>query len=801
MARLLRWNVVSCLALAMAGLSQPALAQNAPTQSATADEADASPFGDIVVVARKVAEASQSLPISVAAFTSQELTNMVVLNVRDLQTVTPGLTVSSNSQGGAPIFAIRGTSTENLIDGGVALYLNDVALVSSIAMVNQFFDVSAVEILKGPQGTQFGTNTTGGTITVRSNEPTRKLEAFLQAGYGNYNRATVQGMVNLPVNDVLQFRVAGEWIRRDGYINNPIARNSIPTTFGGEDHYALRGSMRLDSGPVNNLLVVDYYKEDNQQVVQVPVAFSPTARGIDLAKLGERLGDRSTVYIGSSVTGNPAYDFPIYVRAKIWGVQDRLTIDVSPNLTVRNVIGYRDDFTDASENYSGTTLIQIATLTQTKTQQWSDDFTLQYKSDDNRMRLNAGFYWQSREREQGIRPLASQANFSTTPGSPTYGRVANIRNLVTFNSNTKAIYANGEFDVTPALTVNGGFRYNWDSSDLRFSSSQGLGLPQVAVEYLPSAAVPCNLNALKGFADKDLSTCFGFRSGKWRAPSWTIGATYHFSPRVLGYAKVSHGYLAGGLNTSIREVPAYNPETKTEYEAGVKADWYVLGRPVRTNLAAFYNKTKNKQVVKNTNYDDGGSANGVFNAASVSAYGLDLETRFSPVERVTLEVNYNYIHTKFDQFLFPAIGGNGDGLTGTTLSPAADLSGNTPAQTPRHQLNLAGTVELPLDESAGKLSTTVSAYYTSAAAQSNVLDPFNRAIGIQYNVNAAYWVANASLNWSNIMGSPVSGQLFVRNLLDEEYTTFRNSQFQAFGYATAIFGMPRTYGFSASVRF
>lgn len=414
-------------------------------------------------------------------------------------------------------------------------------------------------------------------------------------------------------------------------------------------------------------------------------------------------------------------------------------------------------------------------------------------------------YWSSRRREQGIIINSLQGNilsgiyagFGIPAGPTTFNnRYYSIRNI-----GSRALYANGEFDLTPRLTVNGGFRYNWDSANVRYTPSAGLGLPDNGYDFLPSPTNPCSLTGLVAYSDKSATACYGFRAANWRAPSWTVGLTQHFSPRVLAYAKVSHGYLAGGINTAIRERPVFDPETKTEYELGLKADWTIAGRQLRTNLAGYYNKSRNKQVVQNVTYEDRSGANGVFNAARETVYGLDLETRFSPFDGVTLEANYNYVHAKWDDFLFPALGGNADGKTGTTLSPAVDLSGNTPAQTPKHQLNLAATWDLPLPADAGKLSATVNGYYTSAATASNVVTPFNAAKGLQYNTIDGYWLTNASLTWVNILGSPVSGQVYVRNLFDRTYAVFRNTQFQIYGYANAIYGQPRTFGVNASVKF
>ncbi len=770
-----------CLAaMAAATCAAPAFAQ--------ADAAD-SGFEDIVVTARKVQESQQSLPITIAAFSQGELQNKVVLNVADLQKVTPGLNVSVNTQGGAPIFAIRGTATANLIDGGVAVYFDDVPLVSTIGLVNSFYDVASVEILKGPQGTQFGTNTTGGTITVRAKKPTDEFEGYIRGGYGSYNRREVEGMINVPINDVLKLRVAGNMVKRDGYVKNAAAAGILPKRFWNDDHYSFRASARMEKDNITNDIVFDYYHEDDLPIPSVPVLYADASLpGTNPANFGAQLGTSKRIFVGPNPSG---VDRTFFNRQKLWGVQDVLNIDLSDNVSIRNVLGFRKDHNSASESNSGNNLALISVYTDTTNDLVVDDFTVRFKTDDDRIRANVGAYYSDLRKEQGVVANAAQSVFIVLTGQP---RVSNIHNREIRNTTSKALYANVDFDATSTLTVNGGFRYNWDKGNVAFSSANGLGLPDVGYNVLPTATVVCNATALAGFVDKDLANCIGRRKGSWKAASWTFGVTNRFSDRVLAYAKASHGYLAGGLNTTIREVQSFDPEKTTMYEAGVKADWTLAGRPVRTNVAVFYGKIKNKQIVSNANYDDGGSANGVFNAAKEEVYGTDIELRYSPFQGLNLDGSWSYLHAKWEEFQFPTLGG-----PVRTLVPGVDLSGQTPASVPKHQISLGATYTLPVDESVGVISATWNSYYTSAIRFRNT--DLTRGLGRQYDTAASYWVSSASVNWENVAGSGLGARFWVKNVFDKVYSTYRDAQFNAFGYAIARFGEPRTYGVTATYSF
>lgn len=787
---------VSLMSMAVVALPQQSWGQEARVQDGPALQADDG-FADIIVTARKVGEASQSLPITISAFNGQEIQNKVVLNVQDLQTVTPGLTVSNNPTGGVPIFAIRGTATELGIDGGVAIYLNDVPLMSTVGVMNAFYDISTVEVLKGPQGTQFGTNTTGGTLTVRTNTPTDRLEGYAKAGLGNYSRREVEGMVNIPVNDVLGFRVAGNYVRRDGYVKNLIAAGGAPEDFADENHYSLRGSMRLSSGPIESLLVLDYYNRDEAPSATVPTIFGPNAGlGINLAALGARTGTRKTIYVGADPSG-VAKD--LYGKADLFGLEHRVNIELSDNLSLRNVIGYRHDHTTTSEDTSGGSLALVNVLKDTMTSQWTDDLTLRFTGLGGRLRTSLGGFILVNDKTEGQNANVAQSVYLAFFNAPL---VTIIHTFEKKRFTSKSVYFNADLDITDSLGISGGFRYNWDHVSSRVSLAQANAvLPDYGFNFLPDAGTPCSAGALLFYTDKDPAACIGRRSGSFRAPSWNFVVTNKFAPHILGYAKISHGYLAGGTNFTMREVPFFAPEKTTMIEAGIKADWTIGTRPVRTNMAIYRGRTTDKQVFVNANYDDGFAGYGVLNAAKQTVYGAEFDIRFSPVENLTLDASYNYIHSKFDRFVLPGLGGNADGLTGITLVPPTDLTGATPAQTPTHQANVAATYEWPVAPSTGKITSTISGYYTSKITQTNVFGTYNASFGKQYNELSGHVVANASIGWESILGSSFSAQFWIRNIFDKAYITSRNAQFQAWGYATATFGAPRTYGASATYRF
>lgn len=745
---------------------------------------------EVVVTARKIEESQQSLPISVAAFSPKDIENKVVLSVRDLGQVVTGMVATTNSQGGAPTFAVRATKTDNGVDGGVAVYFDDMPLVSTVGLLNSFYDIASVEILKGPQGTQFGTNTTGGTITVRAAKPTDKFEGFAEVGVSNFNGSEFTGMINVPVNDVLQLRLAGNTAKRDGFIRN-LGVGATTKEFSTDDHESLRFSARIKTADITNDLVADYYNEDDMPRQAIPLLLTTANGGVgNVALRGGKVGTYNTVYIGTDPSG-PANTRKYWNRHKNYGIQDVLNWQINDNVSIKNVLGYRDDTDDASENNGGTSFAVINVWTKNTNKSMVDDFTLRINSDDKRLRTNMGLYLSSSERTQLVSANAAQNILLDFTGLPL---ASNIHNDTLKKLRSRAIYANLDYDLTKELTATLGVRYNKDSGELRYGSANGTGLPDLSTNPRPTAAIRCNATAMVAFPGYDAANCYGYRSADWQAPSYTFVLTDKFAERSLIYAKFSGGYLAGGFNTGIREMGSFKPEKTTEFEAGIKSDWELWNRPIRTNFDVFYGMSKDQQKVQNTNYDDGGSAIGVFNAGATNYYGLDFETKYVPVENLELNLSWTHLEAQYVSFQFPALGG-----PVRTLTPGRDLSGLHPAQTPKDTVNFGLTYTWPLASSSGKLSTTFTTSYTSEVNYHDIAN--YGTFGPTWDMSKAYSVSNFSTAWKGIMGSNFDATFWVRNLFDKHYVVYTGAQQTVFGYATAQYGDPRTMGLRVRYNF
>jgi iron complex outermembrane recepter protein len=214
-------NVSMLNAWMFAGAALVALSVGAaPAFAQTATEAEEAPASDIVVTARRTEERLQDVPVAIAAFGAEALQERRIESEIDLQIATPGLTVRQTGSSDQLNFAIRGQSIDSFSNSAPAVvaYFNDVPAGGGTSTA--FFDLSSIQVLKGPQGTLFGRNATGGAVLYSTALPTHKFEGYAKAGYGNYDNVQLEGAVNLPIGEALALRFSGLHRKRDGFQRN-----------------------------------------------------------------------------------------------------------------------------------------------------------------------------------------------------------------------------------------------------------------------------------------------------------------------------------------------------------------------------------------------------------------------------------------------------------------------------------------------------------------------------------------------------------------------------------------------------
>lgn len=245
-------------ATAMSTLSVPAIAQ---------DQSDGANDDNVIIVtAQRQAQSLQEVPIAVSAFDSKALEAQQIENASDLQLTLPNVQFSKGNFTGAS-FTIRGIGDLCVgvsCDSATAIHLNDEPLFGTRLFETEFYDIERIEVLRGPQGTLFGRNATSGVVNIVTAKPKPGVfEASLDGEYGNFEAYKLKGMVNVPLGDTLAARVAGIYVKRDGYTRNTFTGNNID----GRDIYSIRGSLRWEPGPDTTIdLLASYFREDDDRL-------------------------------------------------------------------------------------------------------------------------------------------------------------------------------------------------------------------------------------------------------------------------------------------------------------------------------------------------------------------------------------------------------------------------------------------------------------------------------------------------------------------------------------------------------
>ncbi len=791
--------------LLLAGCAAPALAQagSPPTAPAAADQASTAPapaatgqgIGDIVVTARKTEEKLQDVPIAVTALGAAALKQQTIQNVQDIQFHVPGFVEYPEAQGGAPDFAIRGAKQQGISgsQGGVAVYLDYVPLSSNYSIATSTYDMQSVQVLKGPQGTLFGKNTTGGAVIFSPNKPTDKFEGSLTGEYGNYNRVDITGMINVPIAEGVALRVAARYVHRDPYIDN------IGTGEGGadsENNHSIRASLRIQpTDTITNDTMFDYYHQrqspNTDRVTGYSAAFicslypEDCVNGISKAytealSLPLRKADYGT---NSNIN-----------RGTYWGISNTTTFALSDTFSIRNIFGYRHDKLDSLEENDATYLPILEGTNHNRQRQTTDELDFIGKLFDDRLSYTAGLYYADNKYSQTsiyqiFAPVGSLfGEFAPGGGGlPQFPVLDEEGNLVfspispsaqynNFYTKSKAVFGQANYKVTDQLTFTAGARYNQDK--LKFNSQQYQGWTDMS-----ETTRLCNIAA---YADPDelIGPCEVQRRTKFNSFTWNASLNFKPDSRTLIYVSAGRGFQAGGFNQQIKEAQyrTFKPEKVFNVEAGIKKDWTLWGRPIRTNATIFRASYKDQQRVENGSYPDGLQYVATFNAANSTIWGGELEINYLPTRELELSLAYSYVNAKYDTFLSPAVG----------TSVSMDLSGLAIAATPKNTLNGTIAYSVPMNSDAGKLRFSLSAYYRSGVY-------FNDLAQDSANFQKGYALLNGRIDLVKTL--PVDIGVWMNNITNKTYGVFKFDNLATLSYTSTFLGAPRTFGIDATIRF
>jgi iron complex outermembrane receptor protein len=770
---------------------------------------------EIIVSARRQQESSQEVPISITVFNQEQLDNANVVSGAELATYTPSLATNNRFGPDQASFAIRGFTQELRTTASVGFYFAEVVAPRGGGSVTSgdgagpgaFFDLQDVLVLKGPQGTLFGRNTTGGAIMITPQEPTNELEGYLEASAGNYDMTRLQGVINIPFSDKVRGRFGVDTMERDGYLKNG---GVGPSRLGDTDYISARASLIVDiTDDIQNYTIASYTDSSNNGIVSGLFACNP-AGGLFT---GPRAGGGSACADQLARQGDDFYavESPFAdPRSELeqWQVINTTTWQATDDLTVKNIISYAD-----MEQHNNTGVYGLnyaygnsgvyygftesnstpgyATNSQTS---FVEELQFQGYAFDGRMTWQAGLYYENSKPDgwsssqsvnqlacSFVDPLSPENSVCADPIMPIlaaagqaaafpngYGAISRQFGKIEYTS--RAAYTEVTYEVTDDFRVTGGLRYTHDKSEgeAQFHTVSGFPLNGSFGSGSLSCGDPASAPSCEYDADQTSEAFTGL-----------INFDYFLTQDVMLYAKYSRGYRQGSVSMfGGPEFRAFDPEFVNAYEVGAKTKFGGVV-PGTFNVALFYNDLKDQQLQYGYLKPGVTPTQLITNAGSSVIQGMEVEASLRLLDNLRFNLSYTHLDTELKEATVPVV-------PGVNIQESNTVGGDL-TFSPRHSVVAGLNYLLPVPVELGDISLGATYIYTDEQVSTSIKSsPWGKL--------PSYELVNFNLSWNSIVGSNFDASLFVTNAFDEEYPTYVSGLYNSLGFETRMHGMPRMWG-------
>ncbi|HBI19540.1 MAG TPA: hypothetical protein DDY79_09580 [Brevundimonas sp.] len=760
--------MTSVYALLIGGVlgASPAIAQEAPAP-ATVD--------DIIVTATKREERLIDVPVAVTAIGSQQLENSGVSDIRELTGLAPSVQFQTPGGGSDSSVRIRGvgtTSTNPGLESSVGVVIDGVIRARTGVALSELGDLERIEVLRGPQGTLFGRNTSSGIINVVTKSPNLSgIEGRVEGTYGNFDDRRISAAINLPlVDDVAALRVEGSWELRDGFYPN----TNNGTRFDDLDRQFVRAKLLYrPSETMRWLFSADYTTRDENCCVAVLAIAGPTYNTVNnlaaaRGQIGYATSDpraRSASVTNGRVNAEAIQDYGFSAQGDFdfgWGQLTSIT-------AYRSWEAWRSQDFD----HSGADLGFFAPK---GLHQGFDVFTQELRLQGTRGRLDwmvGAFY--SDEKVMNDSAFRMGADYPLIYGGAATFQASTLaafkpgdgaRGIGHQDGSDKSVFTHNIFHLTDQLSVTAGLRYTQNEKSIDF---RGENFNPACDSARATGDAPGVIRFCAPFWDTRLNPAGDTDSRTEDALTGTFNIAYQFSPQLNTYASYSRGYKSGGYNfdragfttpaTPNAADLAFKEETVDAYEIGVKGEFF--DRRVRANFAAYHQSFKGFQLIEYT-----GVNFVVRSLEDATTSGAELEVTWRPTDSVTLTNGLSYTDASY-----------------TDAAGNLTYAGRRMEQAPEWVNVSSVTWEFPLGEQL-KGTAYADARYSSEFFTGG-FDP-NRVQGAFTTANVRLSVQDTSETWRV--------DLWARNVFDEfYYRRVLPATFQAGSYS-AFLGDPRTYG-------
>lgn len=809
----------------------PAMAQNAPAEA----KADSPAVDEIIVTANRREQRAQDVGMAISQLSSTDLLKRGATDSKDLAQLVPGVYVAGAYGGQSQQYNIRGVTQSDYLDtieNPVAFYVDDVYITAAQGQTTSFMDIDRVEILKGPQGTLFGRNATGGLAhTVIRKPKLNQYEGYGEVSYGRFNEVNAQGGINIPLGKIAAFRGSVLYSSIDNYWKNVYPNGGMGSAtilsfspnntivspnagdVGGGKTLAVRGQLLLEPTPALTIRLTGSYAKSDMSVSAYTqestiATVDQYGRVIDEQRAGPAetrlaIGPGGTNYTGSTVIV-PVINGVLTRPAAGGDFFGYVPIDPK-SLTLSQVFGNGDLDKTRAEVYAAHINydlggVQISSITSyqkyyknvflgdgspvgalafgdnSNTKSWSEEFRLSGKTD--RLNWQAGvFYLDNRVNVlQGIiePPGSALANltgiFAGFPGLVDLGNQLNT--AVRFTSKSASVFGQGEYKVADKWTVILGARYIHEKQTDDYSEFNAANISSYVMSSIATAPSfqPNYSNA------RD----FNMWTGKFQVE-------YRPSRDLLVYAGVNRGVKAGNYNAPFTFSPAdvvptqslgYQPEQLLSFEGGFK----LTRGPLLLNASVFHYDYKNYQAFVFT------TASGVVRNVNATTTGIDIDSSYRVSSLLKLGASFSWAHARIDNFqIAPAVYDNGGNLVAAAVTKTV-----MPPYLPEYQATGTIDVNVPGNVFGGILSFNATANYAS--------EIYHNIRNFSAQRFAPRTLVNLSAHWED-ESSGMSVTVFGKNVFDERYGQIGFDNTTVFGAQNVSYGKPASYGVTLGYKF
>ncbi len=709
---------------------------------------------EVVVTATRRAQSLQEIPSAVSSFSGDMLDKMKIDDVGDLAGQLPNLSsIQPYGEGGSPFFVLRGVTTSDYTytqSSPIAMYVDDAVRALPTLEIGHMYDIERIEVLRGPQGSLYGKNATGGAVNVITRKPDFDREGYITLGYGNYDRIEARAAFQSAlVDDVLAMRIALNYVQDDGTIENQLP--GLADDLGID---LLSGRLSLLFKPSDNFdALLRVYTHDNDTTPYS--AFSEvTIPGLTG---------------GTTRAGLGFHESRSQSTSKFWkhentGFNLTLNWQINDDYTLVSVTSYDDAELEYAADDDGLELaLDESELFAKNIKQTVQELRLVSEL-EGPLNWIAGFQYISDELDNStiIWTLDDEAlgfvdTLSAVLGTPpTGGRGFHFGNFLHQERDSWAAYVRAEYSITPNVTLRGGYRYSDDEVEVS-DYDAFFGETTAGGERVLSFPVFLDASQSESYTNSSIE----------------LGVDWQVSEDVLAYFSFSQGYRSGAINgqafsDAAAEITAAAPEEVDSYEMGIKSQ--LLEGSLTLNAAAFHYIYENQQFLI---AEDGGFLFPLRNAPESTITGFEAEAQLQASDTVYLTAGIGLLKPEYEELEILGASAAGNQLIGA----------------PEATANLGLDWQF-LKADFGELSLNLNSSYQSKV----YFEPFEDDALSQ----DSYWVVNARLS---LEADNYSAGIWSKNLLDEEYFVYGLDLSSTYGALYFQRGAPQTFGVDFTYRF